>query len=87
MDRYPCRFGLRFQLGAPGWPKSTGPATRKRSSFETVAAWNKVMNFNRFDLSSDMKAVTFTNWSGLWVRRFFMPVTIVVHASLKQWWN
>ena len=53
MDRHPCRSHLRFELAAPGARGSLCSAATAKEKFvkDFVAAWNKVMNLDRFDLA------------------------------------
>jgi catalase (peroxidase I) len=50
MDRRPRRSGLRIELGAPR-PREVYACDDAKDTFvrDFVAAWNKVMNLDRFD--------------------------------------
>ena len=52
VDRHAGRSRLRLELPAPrpGGSLREAPTRRRSSSHDFVAAWNKVMNLDRFDL-------------------------------------
>ena len=52
VDRHACRSRLRFELPAPRPGRGLRTARTRKEKFvqDFVAAWNKVMNLDRFDL-------------------------------------
>ena len=53
VDRYSCRSHLRFQLGIESMAEVYGCAdSQEKFVKDFVAAWNKVMNLDRFDLQA-----------------------------------